>query len=163
MLIKNSINYVPDNRIGYNNSVWRDEVNNDGKKTVIGDVYRPPYSTETNNENLYKCIQELSNRTLVIMGDFNYSNIDWNNFHTTCDCLDFMNLIMDNFLSQHVNFLPKEKNILDLFISSDPNMENNLQCVGKISSSDHGLVLAELNSKTCVAENFQEISDWKKN
>ena len=55
-----------------------------------------------------------------------------------------------------------ENNILDLFISSDPNMENNLRCVGKISSSDHGLVLAELNSKTCVAENYQEIPDWKK-
>ena len=69
----------------YTYSVWIEVVNNDGNKTVIGVVYRSPNSTETNNEKLYKCIQELSNRNLVIMGDFNYPNIDWNNLHTTCD------------------------------------------------------------------------------
>ena len=40
----------------------------------------------------------MSNRNLVIMGDFNYPNIDWNNLHTARDGSDFMNLIMDNFL-----------------------------------------------------------------
>ena len=63
-----------------------------GKKTVIGVVYRSPNSTKTNNEKLYKCIQELSNRNLVIIGDFNYPNIDWNNLHTPRDGSDFMNL-----------------------------------------------------------------------
>ena len=62
-------------------------VNNDGKRTVIGVVKRSPNSIETNNEKLYKCIQELSNRNLVITGDFNYPNIEWNNLHTTCDGL----------------------------------------------------------------------------
>ena len=152
----------PSNSIDYTNSVWIEVVNNDGKKTVIGVVYRSPNSAETNNEKLNKCLQELSNRNLVIMGDFNYPNIDWNNLHTTRDGSDFMNLIMDNFLCQHVNFPTRENNILDLFISSDPNMVDNLQCVGKLGSSDHVLVLAELNFKTCVAENLQEIPDWKK-
>ena len=41
-----------------------------------------------------------------------------------------MNLIMGYFLCQHVNFPTRENNILDLFISSDPNMVNNLQCLG---------------------------------
>ena len=75
---------------------------------------------------------------------------------------DLACLIMDNFLCQHVNFPTRENNILDLFISSDPNMVDNLQRVGKLGSSDHVLVLAELNLKTCVAENLQKIPDWKK-
>ena len=58
---------------------------------------------------------------------------------------------MDNFLCQHVNFPTRENNILDLFISFDPNMVINFQCVGKLCSSDHVLVLAELNFKTCGA------------
>ena len=93
LLIKNSIDYVqivPDNSRDYTNSVWIEVVNNDEKKKVIGIVYRSPHSTETNNETLYKCIQELSNRNLIIMGDFNYPNIDWNNLHTTRDCLDVL-------------------------------------------------------------------------
>ena len=75
LLVKNSINFVqivPHNSIGYTNSVWIEVVNNDGKKTVIGVVYRSPNSNVTNNEKLYNCINELSNRNLVIMGDFNY-------------------------------------------------------------------------------------------
>ena len=95
MLIKNSINYVQiisDNSIDYTNLVWIEVINNDGEKTVIGVVYRSSYTTETNNEKLYKCIQELSNRNLLIMGGFNYPNIDWNNLHTTRDGSDFMNL-----------------------------------------------------------------------
>ena len=96
------------------------------------------------------------------MGDFNYPNIEWNNLHTTRDGSDFLDLIMDNFLCQHVNFPTRENNILDLFISSDPNMVDNLQCVGKLGSSDHVPVLAELNFKTCVAEKLQEIPDMKK-
>ena len=69
---------------------------------------------------------------------------------------------MDNFLCQHVSIPTRENNILDLFISSVPNMVNNLQCVGKLGSGGHVLVLAELNFRTCAAENFQEIPDWKK-
>ena len=72
---------------------------------------------------------------------------------------DLSCLIMDNFLCQHANFPTRKNNILDLFISSDPNMVDNLQCVGKLGSSDHVLVLAKLNFKTCVAENLQEILD----
>ena len=68
---------------------------------------------------------------------------------------------MDNFLCQLVNFPTRENNILDLLISSDPNMVDNILCVGKLGSSDHVFVLAELNFKTCVAENLQEILDWK--
>ena len=88
------------------------------------------------------------------MGHFNNPNIDWSILHATRDGLDFMNLIMDNFLCHHVYLPTRENNILDLYISSEPNMVNYLQCVGKLDSSDHVLVLAELNLKTCVAGNF---------
>ena len=119
LFIKNSFYYVQiilDNSIDYTNSVWIEVVNNDEKKAVIGVCNRSPNSTETNNEQLYKCIQELSNRNLVIMGDFYHPNIDWNNLYTTRGGSDFMNLIMDNFLCQHVNFPTRENNILDLYL-----------------------------------------------
>ena len=114
------------------------------------------------NEKLYKYSKELSDKNLVTLGNFNYPNIDWNNIHTIYYGSDFMNFIIDNFLCQLVKFPCRENAIFDLFISSDPNMVNNLQRVGKLGGCDHVLVLAELNFKTCVAENFQEIPDWKK-
>ena len=67
--------------------------------------------------------QELSNRNHAIMGDFNYSNTEWNNLHATHDCSRFLSLIMDIFfLCQHANFPTRKYNILDLFLTSDPNM-----------------------------------------
>ena len=79
------------------------------------------------------------------MGDFNYPNIEWNDLHASSDCSEFLDLVMDNFLYQHVHFRAGENNILDLLITSDPNMVNKLECVGKLGSSDHVLILAELN------------------
>ena len=46
-------------------------------------------------------------------------------------------------------------------ISTKLIMHENM-CVGKLGSSDHVLVLAELDIKTCVAESFQEKTDCKK-
>ena len=143
LLVKSSINFVqivPDNSIGYTNSVWIEVADNDGKKTIIGVIYRSPNSNVTNNEKLFNCIRELSNRNLVVMGDFNYPNIEWNDLHASHDCSEFLNLIMDNFLCQYVNFPTIENNILDLFITSDPNLVNNIQCEGKLGSSDHVLI-----------------------
>ena len=54
-------------------------------KAVIGVVYRSPNSSATNNGKLLNCIHELSHRHLVIMGDFNYPNIDWENLHANSD------------------------------------------------------------------------------
>ena len=162
LLVKSSINFVqivPDNSIGYTNSVWIEVADNDGKKTIIGVIYRSPNSNVTNNEKLFNCIRELSNRNLVVMGDFNYPNIEWNDLHASHDCSEFLNLIMDNFLCQHVNFPTRENNILDLFITSDPNLVSNIQCEGKLGSSDHVLILAELNFKTRISDNTQEIPD----
>ena len=59
-------------------------------------------------------------------------------------------------------FSTRENNLLDLQLTSDPNMVNKLECVGKLGSSDHVLILAELNFKTIVTENSQEITDWEK-
>ena len=41
-------------------------------------------------------------------------------------------------------------------------MMNSVQCVGKLGSSDHVLILSNLNLKTVVTENSSEIPDWKK-
>lgn len=69
---------------------------------------------------------------------------------------------MDNFLYQHVFFPTREGNTLDLFLTSDPNMMNSIECGGKLGSSDHVLILFNLNLKTVVTENSQEIPDWEK-
>ena len=57
------------------------ELNN--KDTLlVGCIYRSPNSSETNNINLLKLLREVSENRYshkLIMGDFNFPEIDWLN------------------------------------------------------------------------------------
>ena len=48
------------------------------------------------------------------MGDFNYPNIDREIPRANSDCAGFLDLVMDYVLYQHVFFLTREENNLDL-------------------------------------------------
>ena len=66
---------------------------------------------------------------------------------------------MDNFLHQHVHFPTREDNMLYILLTSTPNIVNCIDCHGKLGSSDHVLILANLNLSTVVPDNPQEVQD----
>lgn len=129
----------------FTNSVWIEINNNHGQPTVIGLVYRSPNSSRENNYRLYGCMDELSGRNLILMGDFNFPDIDWERLTSGNDGHIFLDKVMDCFLVQHVNFPTREDNILDLVLSSDQNMICNIESIGKLGSSDHILLLSDFN------------------
>jgi len=63
----------------------------------------------------------MKDKRFVLIGDFNFPNIDWQ----IMQCLPtanketqlFLNCIEDNFLVQHVNVPMRQNSILDLVIS----------------------------------------------
>ena len=55
------------------------------------------------------------------MGDFNYSNIDWNNLHTRDD-LDFINLIMEKEPRQ-IRKYSLQENLSDKLERKTPALE----------------------------------------
>ena len=91
-------------------SVWVRIVLNSGEHCILGCIYRSPNSTEENNNYLIKLINEVcanlrENEKIVIMGDFNLPDIDWqlmksrstNGFST-----NFVDVVQDNYLNQMV-------------------------------------------------------------
>ena len=55
-----------------------------GKTVLIGNIYHSPSSTHENYENLIRCINEsgrLGYDNLIIVGDFNMPNIDWDTWN----------------------------------------------------------------------------------
>ena len=143
LFIKNDIDFVQifhENSEHFSNSVWIKIAHNQGKKTVIGVIYRSPNSTRENNDRLINCIKEIAHRELILMGDFNYPDIDWENISAGHEGSLFFNTVMDYFLYQHVRFPTREENILDLVLTSDLNMVNSIECVGKLGTSDHVLI-----------------------
>ena len=77
---------------------------------LIGCVYRSPGSSGTNNDHLNKLISEAilyKHSHFFLLGDFNYANIDWQNWCTASDNIDspdskFKDGIKDDVLFQHV-------------------------------------------------------------
>ena len=165
LYIKTGINFTqifPEYSKDYTNSIWINVVSDNGAETVIGVIYRSPNSCMLNNNRLINSIQELSHRNLVIIGDFNYPDIDWMNLSASGGSLDFMNVVMDNFLCQHVDFPTRGDNTLDLLLTSDPNMVRNIENIGKLGSSDHVIIWSELNIANSIVENHQQVPDWKR-
>ena len=72
------------------------------------------------------------------MGDFNHGNIKWDTLQSTavedqkCLCL-----VQDNFLTQHVLEPTRATRILDIVLSSQKELVDNVEIKEPLGSSDH--------------------------
>jgi len=118
---------------------------------TIGAIYRSPSSKVVNDNclmNLINCVNSQSQGKLLLLGDFNMGNIDWNNWSNSngvnspdrklLDCL------RKNLMQQHVLFPTRARggntpHILDLIISNGDFVSDvlNLSPLGK---SDHSVL-----------------------
>ncbi|NQY00907.1 MAG: hypothetical protein HRT70_07220 [Flavobacteriaceae bacterium] len=115
---------------------------------LIGVIYRPPNYNYEDNELLYELLQkagQVKTTFKLIVGDFNFPNIDWVNFSYNPCCDQFMEATLDLNLTQHVFQPTRENSILDLVFSSHPEIVSNVDIIEPIATSDHNMVLCELN------------------
>ena len=110
-----------------------------GHTTVtIGVVYRCPNITKQNNEKIHNAISEVSKGDCIIMGDFNHGNIKWDTLQSTgVEDQQFLCLIQDNFLTQHVLEPTRAARILDIVLSSQKEFVDNVVIQEPLGSSDH--------------------------
>ena len=91
-------------------------------------LYRGDGIVKENNTKLCTLIRNVQ-RPSVIMGDFNFSEIDWNLMSSSSQSSEFVEVIQDCFYTQHVDFATREApgTMPDLFLSSNPNQESKEQ------------------------------------
>ena len=124
-----------------------------GDSILCGCIYR----TQSNDFDLNGCAQSTKgitdlirtayqrNTNLLIAGDFNYKNIDWDNDYAPSGqkhILDFIEALQNCYLFQHVTeptrYRDNERsNILDLILSSEEGMVQDLSYHPPIGESDH--------------------------
>jgi ribonucleases P/MRP protein subunit RPP40 len=142
LYIKNSINVVLREDFSnkhFEESIWCD-LELGGEKTLIGICYRPPDSSKVQDEALLKCIDHAASKgKVLIMGDFNFAEIDWKNSHSDESNL-FTKCINDNYLIQCVDSSTRGKNVLDLIFVTEENMIENLKVGELFDSSDHQII-----------------------
>ena len=125
-----------------------------GSDTLLMNVYRSPSSTTESFQEVLTALEEtaesLPNSNIVLMGDFNFPDINWshgqatNRFNRLSIQGRFMNFIEKFFLTQLVDQPTRQDNILDLILT------NNDELITEISIlpydeylSDHRIIVAK--------------------
>ena len=118
------------------------------EKLLVGNFYRSPNSSSENDNHMYKLIKdccELEQCKVVLMGDFNFPDIDWDTLEAKnrISCM-FIEEIRDNFLIQNVKECTRARgedtpHLLDLVLSNDKIIEE-LVYLSPLGKSDHCVI-----------------------
>ena len=92
------------------------------------------------------------NLTLVLLGDFNFPNINWSAPSPSTLCSDgisayFCDIIDDNFLHQMINVPTRKGNILDLVLVNKPELMLRSNVREGLANSDHDSIEFALKVK----------------
>ena len=64
--------------------------------------YTLPSVSEHELKNLFSATKQAGSGRCLVVGDFNYLSINWENWECNKEDEEFVDLIKDNFLFQHV-------------------------------------------------------------
>ena len=114
---------------------------------LCGCIYKSPSCSAVNENNLRNLLKEISDKHqfshILVVGDFNYSDINWNNWSTGKDNSElFLECLRDCFWFQHVQEFTRyrhnqQPSILDLIITNEEDMVLGLEFLSPLGASDH--------------------------
>ena len=115
-------------------------------------MYHSPNSAADNNNKLFNLIKDVTrvcSSYLLIIGDFNFPNIDLHSWTSSSDAVSdlFLCTLDDEFLIQHVSFSTRFQDshtpsILDLIITRDDVQLYNF-AAAPLGRSDHVMICFE--------------------
>ena len=141
-----------------------------GDVLLFGCFYRSPTATitsETNNENLYKLLRICSLKKYThkcFVGDFNYKNINWVSWTTTCNEdskeFEFIETVRDCYLYQHLQEPTRrrgndEPSLIDLLFTDEAMQVSDISYHAPRGKSDHSVIQLlseplESKGKICI-------------
>ena len=140
-------------------AIWCNIVTRNSTLT-IGVVYRSPNIGQEEDVKLQKAIREVSKGECVIMGDFNHGHIQWESLESAGgDDHQFLLLTQDCFLTQHVLEPTRGGNVLDLILSSQNELVDNVKVHEPLGSSDHNQI--HFNIKVKTGNTYKK--QWRRN
>ena len=143
----------PLNSDNFESSTWCWIIEKNGKKILVGSVYRSTSSTAENNKRLISQIEKANeiagDNRLLILGDFNLPKIDWVNNELKEGYeeneAEMLDVFSDCLLHQHVRKLTRFRNnqssTLDLIFTKEEEDVRDIEVLQPLGSSDHGVVM----------------------
>jgi hypothetical protein len=140
----------------FNECVWVTIKLSNDEIILVGCVYRSPNSDSENNNAMLNLINEICARKItkiLIMGDFNLPEIDWDFEHVINASVypsEFLDTFNDCFLFQHVTQptrarLGQNSNTLDLVITNREELVSEFKHEGPLGKSDHCVLRFKVN------------------
>ena len=124
--------------------------------------YRPPDDTVDSLKCLESVLEELSKlsqkhpkSTIILGGDFNARDIDWDRLKPSDECQkkgmcqNLINILGDAHLHQMQREDTREDAILELFYTNKSSLVNSIHTIPGISDHD-GIILADMSIKAVV-------------
>ena len=142
-------------------SIWCN-INCNRGNTLVGVCYRSPDSVEINDEALYSIINRVGTEEVVIMGDFNFPELNWGRPESIDDSHPFIDCISNNFLTQVVEEPTRGRNYLDLVLCSDPSLVENISVEEPFETSDHQIITFSLITKEFYRRNNKQFFNYFK-
>ena len=128
----------------------------------FGVVYRSSNSSPENNSKLNELLSVAENRRCVIVGDFNYPDIDWESSLAGPNGYNFLESVQDFFLYQHIHKPTRAGNILDLVLSTEQNMIENITVNESFCTSDHNTIEFSITKQVQVKQSIELVPDFRR-
>ena len=116
------------------------------RNCIISCIYKPPDYRLCENDSFIEYMYSVSgyqqNAHLIICGDFNSPNIQWDSPTLSQFSDPLLTWYLDNFLNQNINFptRPQSASILDLVFSSMETEVSEISINECFGSSDHAII-----------------------
>lgn len=111
----------------------------------VGVCYRSPNATAEEENKILNSIRSKCDKAILVMGDFNFRNINWETGEGGGDSAKFLDVVNDLFLTQHVRKPTRGENILDLVFTSEAGLVKDLEVGCPVGNSDHNLLSWVIN------------------
>ena len=145
----------------FEESIWCEGKLEGNDRLLIGCIYRSESGTTENNNKLRELIRKISTlgySHVLIMGDFNYKDIKWENWSTpgcneSSDEFLFVEALQDSFFHQHIVQPTRvrhgqEPSVLDLVLTNEEGMIENIEYGNPLGKSDHLVLTFEFKCYT---------------
>ena len=139
---------------------------------LVGCIYRSPSNDATKESSMVSAVRTTElitsackmNPNVIIAGDFNYKEINWDNEYAPSDKQNqtlFIRGLQDCYLYQHVTEPTRHRdnetpNILDLVLSSEESMISDLDYLPPLGESDHICMKFRVNCNQHLSEPKQQ-------
>ena len=149
----------------FNESVWCHLKLQNRDSLLVGCVYRSLTASVENFQHLKTLFNKCKDKGYshkLVMGDFNFKEINWWEMNTTVSELhiasQFLECVRDSYLFQHVTTPTRYRegnvsSVLDLIFTNEEEMVTDLEFLPGLGKSDHLVLAFKLNCYTVEEQN----------